>query len=77
MRNWIAAAVATNRRNNARRIFQMSHNCNVQACSFAATPVAALAGGALHTQRPVRPSVIVPVHEKAVMCLICNTPRRA
>jgi hypothetical protein len=43
-----AATFATIRRNCARRIFQMSHNWNVQGNgSFDATSVAALASGAL------------------------------
>jgi hypothetical protein len=43
-----AATVATIRKNGVRRIFQMSHNCNLQGNgSFDATSVAAPASGAL------------------------------
>ena len=48
-----AATVATIRKNRARRDFQTSHDRNLPGNgSFDATPVAALAGGALDTQRP-------------------------
>ena len=48
-----AAIVVTIRKNCARRDFQMSHDRNLPGNgSFGATPVAALARGALDTQRP-------------------------
>jgi len=48
-----AAIVVTIRKNCARRDFQTSHDRNLPGNgSFDATPVAALAGGALDTQRP-------------------------
>ena len=47
------AAIATRTENCARRTFQMSHNCNLPGIArFDATPVAALARGALDTPRP-------------------------
>jgi len=50
--NGIAATVARRQKNCVRRNFQTSHNRNLPGNgSFDATPVAALAGGVLDTQR--------------------------
>ncbi len=52
-RNGIPETAAKTRKNGARGAFQMSHNCNLLGLGPSnATPVAALAGGTLDTQRP-------------------------
>src|SRR6267154_4589126 len=51
-RNRIPETAATIRKNGARGAFRMPHNCNLPGIGpFDATPFAALAGGALDTQR--------------------------
>ena len=68
-RNGIAAAVATTRKNCARGAFRMSHNCNLPGIGrFDATPVAALASGALDTRdRP-------PKHDRSGSREGCDVP---
>ena len=52
-RNGRPETAATTRKNGARGTFRMSHDCNLRGNGgFDATLVAALAGGALDTQRP-------------------------
>jgi len=49
---YLRETAATTRKNGARGAFRISHNCNLPGLGpFNATSVAALAGGALDTQR--------------------------
>ena len=52
-RNGIPETAATTRKSGARGAFRMAHNCNLPGIGrFDATPVAAVARGALDTPRP-------------------------
>ena len=52
-RNGRPETAATTRKNGARGALRMSHSCNLPILGrFDATLVAAVAGGALNTQRP-------------------------